>query len=120
MCTFDYAAFSCSSASLSADGKLSLAIKNEKETAFVHKIICTNSKSPTPPSFGTAFSAEPTIKSGESYSPENGIACLDQNGNALGKIPDDFSGKVWVFYNYASDGQDYPPRVSTASIAKIS
>ena len=123
VCSFDTMAFSCSGASLSTDGKLSFTMKNEKESsAIVHKIVCTDSKSPEFPDYGAALSPEPSIKAGESYSlqPKAGMACLDSDGKPLGKVSNDFSGRAWVFYNYDADGENFPPRVTSAAIAKIS
>ncbi len=129
-CRFDDLAFSCSNPVVDQGGSLSVAITNGQNTAITHvNIGCTTDKSPTVPS---DLAPVPVYYQGASGTdlkvPRQGVIKIGGNGpnqvpcgtqGGVLNIGEDFSGKIWMFYQTLDEANNGYTTYHTASASFV-
>ncbi len=115
-CRFDQVGFQCANPLIKTDGTIYMQITNSNNNLIVlHSVMCTSDKSTSVPSVpdtvltgNLARQATLTVNM-SCYKPGTTTPIVLSTGN-------DFTGKVWLFYNNEEDGATYPERVVSATV----
>ena len=123
-CRFDQVGFQCANPLVKPDGvgsKLYVQITNANNNAIVlHNATCTTDKSSTVPGSVVALTGvTQTLAKQASTTLE--LKCFKPNGDLASVTSgNDFSGKIWIFYNNEEDPTTgtsaYPARTVSATV----
>ncbi|MCX6772659.1 MAG: hypothetical protein NTV88_02720 [Candidatus Micrarchaeota archaeon] len=119
-CRFDDLGFSCGNLAVNQQGELYVTVTNNQNSGIKSiNAYCTQDKSPNadpnkanPVAVGTvhrqgSFSIDPSTLSGVD-------SCVDVGSPPSGS-GQEFSGKVWIFYQFDTDPVGYPYHTSSAT-----
>ena len=122
-CRFDQIGFTCEGPVISAStGILYVKIMNGNNNAIkLYDVQCTPSKSASAPASTLTTTVVATIQRQDTFQVNattslngvNGVKCATAGSLKAGT---DFSGKVWIYYKNAEDGNDYPMRSASATL----
>ncbi|MFA4982979.1 MAG: hypothetical protein WC588_02060 [Candidatus Micrarchaeia archaeon] len=116
-CRFDQVGFQCANPLINTNGTIYMQITNSNNNLIVlHSVMCTTDKSTSVPSVpdtvlmgNLARQATLTVNM-SCYKPGTTTPIVLSTGN-------DFTGKVWLFYNNEEDDvTTYPKRVVSATV----
>ena len=113
-CRFDDLGFTCANPVVNTAGGLFMRLTNNQNTGIVlTSVVCTTDKSPTAPPYSPIY-AVPIARQGY-IDLEGDVTCETAGGTVL-TPGQEFSAKVWIFYNTEDEyGKNYPAHTASAS-----